>query len=312
MPIFDLSADGLVPIMRQAINSGVYEREIEDLLWNNIEEITGDNLFRLARQPYLPGGGRPDVLALDKTGRVVVIEVKRAVDRSQLAQALEYAGWARRSNLDELAGLYHGGANNFWDDWKEFTESETLVRVNTDSRLVLVARTFDSRTAEALGFLTTHGVPIQLLRVSFYIDEVARRFLNVELESEPEASPVRLPAASEDAEDHLPANQLDFREISLVQVSRTLTCPVDLVWTRPRKGDQFAAVLGADGRITLSDGRVFVSPSGAAMAAAEVVSYDGWYAWRLPDGRSLNDLRHSIADASTLDSSDTTIKQSSS
>lgn len=56
MPIFDLSADGLVPIMRQAINSGVYEREIEDLLWNNIEEITGDNLFRLARQPYLPGG----------------------------------------------------------------------------------------------------------------------------------------------------------------------------------------------------------------------------------------------------------------
>ena len=41
-------------------------------------------------------------MALDKTGRVVVFEVKRDVDRRQLAQCLEYAGWARTTNLDEL------------------------------------------------------------------------------------------------------------------------------------------------------------------------------------------------------------------
>ncbi|WP_157773059.1 hypothetical protein [Rhodococcoides fascians] len=296
MPIFDLAADGLVPIMRQSIGSGVYESEIEELLWNNIEEITGDNLFRLARQPQIPGGGRPDVVALDKTGRVVVIEVKRDVDRNQLAQALEYAGWARRSNLDELAGLYHGSPEKFWDDWKEFTDSETLVRVNTDSRLVLVARNFDARTSEALAFLTTHGVPIQLLRVSFYVDESWRRFLNVELESEPEASPPGSMVVDANTQSVL-ASQSDFREISLTQVAKSLSCPVDLVWVRPRKGDQFSAVLNDDGRIALPDGRVFISPSGAAIAAADVVSYDGWYAWRLPDGRTLNDVRHEIAES---------------
>lgn len=50
MPIFELDRESLVPIRRQAIESGVYEREIETYLWNNLEDLTGDNLFRIARQ----------------------------------------------------------------------------------------------------------------------------------------------------------------------------------------------------------------------------------------------------------------------
>src|SRR5690242_14703428 len=92
MPIFELEQNALVPIRRQAIEAGVYEAEIEVLLWNNLEGLTGDNLFRVAKQVVLPLG-RPDVIALDKSGRLVVVEVKRDVDRSQLAQALEYSGW---------------------------------------------------------------------------------------------------------------------------------------------------------------------------------------------------------------------------
>ncbi len=105
MPIFQMDQNALVPFKRQAIASGVYEHGIELLLWDNLEELTGDNLFRVARQAILPAGGKPDIVALDETGRVVVIEVKRDVDRGQLAQTLEYAGWARTTNLDQLAGL---------------------------------------------------------------------------------------------------------------------------------------------------------------------------------------------------------------
>ena len=74
VPIFELDQQSLIPFRRQAITAGVYEAEIESLLWDNLEEITGDNLFRVARQATLPSGGRPDVIALDVTGRVVVIE----------------------------------------------------------------------------------------------------------------------------------------------------------------------------------------------------------------------------------------------
>jgi hypothetical protein len=179
----------VVPIRRQAVAAGVYEDEIEGLLWDNLEDLTGDNLFRVARQPVL-ALGRPDVVALDATERIVVIEVKRDVDRGQVAQALEYAGWARGVRLDDLTERYHGGPGLFWEDWLEFTGSTTPVLVQQDPRLMLVARSFEPRTLQALEFLQRHRVPVKLLRVAFYPDDDGRRFLDVEWESEPEVGGV--------------------------------------------------------------------------------------------------------------------------
>lgn len=293
MPIFELEQKSLVPIRRQAVTTGVYESEIEDLLWDNLEELTGDNLFRVARQPVLPLG-RPDVIALDKTGRLVVIEVKRDVDRSQLAQALEYAGWAREVRLDDLAQRYHGGAGDFWDDWKEFTGSETPTLVQRDPRLMLVARSFEARTYQALEFLLRHQVPIKLLKVAFYLDDDGRRFLNVEWETEPEAEAVSSAFSTDQAASEAAIS--DFREVTLSEVAQSLDTPLALVWNRPRKGTRYEATLLDSGKIRLADGREFSSPSGAAMAAASVVSYDGWYAWRVGDsGPTLNELRQQLA-----------------
>ena len=56
----------------------LYEEEIEKLLWDNLELFAGDPLFPLRLHAPLPNGGQPDILALDRQGRVVVIEVKRA------------------------------------------------------------------------------------------------------------------------------------------------------------------------------------------------------------------------------------------
>lgn len=297
MPIFELDQNSLVPFRRQAIDAGVYEVEIEALLWDNLEELTGDNLFRVARQATLPHGGRPDVVALDGTGRVVVIEVKRDVDRNQLAQALEYAGWARSTNLDELAGMYHGGHSGFWEDWREFTNTATPLLVRRDPRLVLVARSFDARTSHALEFLLEHRLPVKVIKVSFYIDATGRRFLNVEWESEPETSAVRPePEPVVEPGHEIEIGAYDFREVTLAEVAAAVATPMTLVWNRPRKGQRYEATLLEDGAIRLPDGRGFRSPSGAAMAVADVVSYDGWYAWRLGDnGPSLNDERHRLA-----------------
>jgi hypothetical protein len=133
MPLFEVSQGELVPFRRLKGGEGIYETEIEDLLWANVEEFTGETLFPVRRQAKLPFGGIPDVLALEKSGRVVIFEIKRDVDRRQLAQCLEYAGWARTTSLDELAALYHGGEEAFWTDWQDFTESSTPVVVNQRS-----------------------------------------------------------------------------------------------------------------------------------------------------------------------------------
>ena len=62
----------------------IYESEIQDLVWDNPEEILGETRFLIRRQPTLALGGKPDILALDRDALVVVIEVLRDFDRGQL------------------------------------------------------------------------------------------------------------------------------------------------------------------------------------------------------------------------------------
>jgi hypothetical protein len=183
VPLFEIATDrSLVPFRQLRGGAELYEQELEQLLWDNLDDFTGESLFRIARQPRIGSGGRPDIVALDASAHVVVIEIKRDVDRGQLAQCLEYAGWARSASLDELAGLYHLQSERFFPDWQEFTESDIPVVISRPPRLILVARDFHGRTGEAFEFLAENGLPVGLIQVSLYEDQQARRFVDVSLE----------------------------------------------------------------------------------------------------------------------------------
>lgn len=294
MPLFEISADGLVPFRQLRGGAELYESEIEELLWENLDELTGEVLFAVRRQPQIAGGGRPDILALDQAGAVVIIEVKRDVDRSQLAQTLEYAGWARTTNLDELAGLYHAGPDRFWRDWQEFTESEEPRRVSRYPRLVLVARDVHGRTSSALEFLQENGLPIVVVRVALYEDSSGRRFLDIEGIEEPEPMRERTitPVAVRSRTSH---------QVSLADLlgAGMLEAEEELVWDRPRAGQRLSCRVTADGRLRLPDGTLKTSPSGAAVAAAGGGSFDGWEAWRAPGrgNRILAELRQDFQHA---------------
>jgi RecB family endonuclease NucS len=82
MPLFEVTEEGLIPFQQVPPGEELYEDEIEELVWGDLEAFLGETLFPIARQAQLTGGGRVDVLALDESGRVVVIEIKRDVDRS--------------------------------------------------------------------------------------------------------------------------------------------------------------------------------------------------------------------------------------
>ncbi len=174
-PLFEITGTSdLVPFRALRGGEQLYESEIEDLVWSNPDELTGESLFPVARQPNIAGGGRPDVVTLETDARVVVIEIKRDIDRNQLAQCLEYAGWARRTNLDELARMYHRGADAFFADWQQFKDSTAPIPIRSSPRLVLIARDFHGRTGSALEFLVENGLPVLLIRVAIYEDEQGR------------------------------------------------------------------------------------------------------------------------------------------
>lgn len=300
MPLFEVEeGESLVPFRQLHGGAGLYEKEIEDLLWANADDFTGETLFRVARQPHLTGGGIPDIVALDRSARVVVIEVKRDVDRGQLAQCLEYAGWARSTSLDELAGMYHRGPGAFFADWQAFTESDAPLVIDRSPRLMLVARDFHGRTGSAFDFLIENDLPVKVIRVSVYEDQQGRRFVDVEGEHEPDFG------TTDDGEatvvDH---TKLDGRRIRVADLldAGLLEPNQPLVWDRPRLEERYSAEVLENGSIRLNDGRAYSSPSRAAMEAADIASYDGWYAWRVGglDGPTLQDLRVQLVTRSAV------------
>lgn len=289
MALYQQADDGLVPVRRVKAGADLYEQEIEELAWRNLDEVTGEELFPVRRQARV-SGGIVDIVALTRQGEVAVIEVKRSVDRSQLAQCLEYAGWARTTSLDELAGMYHAGTASFWEDWQDFTSTSEPVRVQRNPLVVLIAQDFDARTRSALEYLTEHSVPVKVVGVTVYQSSDGSRFVDVEGVAEPIA-PEDGGSGGSQRRESLRISMQDLIDAGLLDVGATL------IWSRPRAGAEYQASVTLDAKIKLADGREFRTPSGAAMAAAQVPSYDGWYAWRVgtTTGPRLNELRLALA-----------------
>lgn len=297
MPLYEVKDGELVPFKRLRGGAELYESQIEDLLWGNPDEFLGEPLFRIARQATLPGGGRPDIVALDEAGRVVVIEIKRDIERGQLAQCLEYAGWARTASLDELAGMYHAGEASFFGEWQAFTDSPTPTVINRAPRLVLVAHDFHGRTEQALEFLIDNGLPVTLVRVTMYEDPNGKHVVDVEGEFEPTFPAVVGEPQTTYAVDGRRVRLGDLVEAGLLQPGDRLS------WDRPRLGESYEATITDNGAIQLANGQTFASPSRAAMEAAGVGSYDGWWAWRVErlDGEILKDVRQRFIDSQSGD-----------
>ena len=292
MPLFEFKDENLSPIRRLVPSADTFEEEIEAMLWADLEAFVGEGLFPIARQARLASGGIPDILALDRDARVVVIEVKRDVDRGQLAQCLEYAGWARTTGLDELAGLYYAGAERFFTEWTDFTDSSTPVVVNPSPLIILVAADFHSRTRSAIEFLQENGLPVTVIPVTMYQDDSGRRFVDVEADHEP-ATPVAV--TGQRRSPSIPTYRGRRVLISDLLEAELLIEGDQLVWERPRKGERFEATVTEDGQIVTHDGVSHASPSPAAYKTAGMVAYDGWHAWVAKRvGLSLDELRQEL------------------
>ncbi len=276
MALFNLKDGNFHPVRRLSAATGLLEKHIEDLAWNNLSEICGEPLFAVKRQASA-GGGIPDIVALDPDGRIVVIEIKRGMERGQLSQILEYAGWASEATFDEIAGMYHLGSSNFWSDWQDFTDTETRVQINRDPRMFLIAEDYDTRTRRAIKFLASKKIAVTVISVSIYESAVGDRFIDVQGIQDPVIAEESLEA--DEGYDRRSAWKISVKELldaGLLEFGEQLS------WNRPKLGNSYLAKILENGDIQIEDGRVFYSPSGAAMSAAGIVSANGWIAWRVP------------------------------
>jgi CBS domain-containing protein len=111
---------------------------------------------------------------------------------------------------------------------------------------------------------------------------------------------------------------LDGRRVTVADLmeARLLRPGESLRFTRPRMRKTFRAEVTDQGRLRLTDGQEFQSPSRAAMFAASMRAVDGWHAWIVEStGRSLDAMRQELLDRtlarSTTDAVEVTEEESS-
>ena len=109
--------------------------------------------------------GRPDLIALDKKGNVVIIELKR--DDSGLYmewQAIKYASYLSKFKQKDIVSLYSKYLTHYFpeEDYTDqtveqkildFIDEETIEEININQRLILVSHRFAREVTSAVNWL---------------------------------------------------------------------------------------------------------------------------------------------------------------
>jgi len=147
------------------------EKEIEDLLEKNIGVLMPD-AFIIGRQVMTGHGLWIDLLALDKDGDLVIIELKKAKAKYKVTgQIWHYFTWIKKQSYDEINDLakkkhmqdYHSIDQKFNDYFKRSPD-----KWNSHQKLIIVGEKIDEETKEIASEVKEAGKNITCVELNAY------------------------------------------------------------------------------------------------------------------------------------------------
>ena len=131
----------------------------------------GQDLFLIGKevQPSTTVQDRIDLLAVDKEGITVVIELKRSHHKLHMLQAISYAGMIAPWELDDFLQLLDEEPQEALSDFLEVDRSV----INQQQRIILVAEAYDYALLVGAAWLSEHyGVDIICCRIALARDSL--------------------------------------------------------------------------------------------------------------------------------------------
>lgn len=160
-------------------NSGL-EEWLEDWLASDISVVDPD-LMVIGRQVVTGFHGVLDLLCIERTGDLVVVELKSGrTPRDVTAQALDYASWVKDLTYDEVVNIgdrHLGGAGALETSFRERFEADLPEQLNQGHRSLVVADSMDASTVRIVRYLAGLGVPVNVATVQHFQDEVGKELL---------------------------------------------------------------------------------------------------------------------------------------
>ena len=183
MPLFELD-DGR-PRLVQPMQPlpGSFAQDLALLLTHHLAAIAGEPLFPVRHRSGAPDhADLPELLALDATGRAVVVEAVQVLDDDAVVAALRHAGAAARMTATDLARSYHADPDRFAVDFAAFRDQVAFGMTTSRRegvRLVVVCSEVATEAGDTLGYLRGPGRHVDVLQLGVVRGVDDRRFLDV-------------------------------------------------------------------------------------------------------------------------------------
>lgn len=148
-------------------------------------DILGETLLVVAKELILPSGKRLDLLAIDKQGALVVVELKRDDSGNDVEwQAIKYASYCSSFTQDEIFKIFteYLGSND--DDAQVkiegFLDCE-IEALNQKQKIILVSKEFNSEVISAVLWLIDFEIDIKCVRLTPHLDEQNGLYINSDI-----------------------------------------------------------------------------------------------------------------------------------
>jgi Endonuclease NucS len=150
------------------------ELRLENALAQDIS-ILSTQLMLIGRQVATSYGKFIDMLAMDMSGNLSIIELKKSkTPREVVAQLLDYASWAKSLSYEEISAIYSdkNPGKKLEEGFDDAFGSSLPEQINQRHEMIVVASELDTSTERIINYLTdNYGVPINAVFFRFFRDD---------------------------------------------------------------------------------------------------------------------------------------------
>ena len=146
---------------------------LEDALEKDLS-ILSSGLLLIGRQVATSYGKFIDMLAMDVSGKLSVIELKKArTPREVVAQVIDYASWVQSLSFEDIASIFaqKNPGKNIEEAFDETFGTNLPEQINQSHEMIIVASDLDPSTERIIGYLAdNYGVPVNAVFFRFFRD----------------------------------------------------------------------------------------------------------------------------------------------
>jgi hypothetical protein len=158
--LWEISNNRITAIQETDLASHHLEAELEDWIAASPDAL-GEDLLIIARQENIPGVGKLDLLAMDRSGELVVVELKRSMaPREAVAQALDYGSWLASVSEAQIMEIAQSHLKRPLDEvfLGRFNVAEMPPITPRNHRILLVAASLDASSERIINYLAQGNI----------------------------------------------------------------------------------------------------------------------------------------------------------